>query len=256
MSRADPIMDTIPHGPAIATWMIRGILFDKDGTLLDYEASWRPINARAAEIASCGDRDLAVRLLAVGGADRHGGAVAPDSVLAAGNTAEIATAWVRAGAPTAAATLTAELDALFRASVQSVVPVTDLAPLFGRLRGRGLRLGIASSDNEAAIRATAARFGIDRCIDYVAGYDSGHGTKPGPGMVLGFCRATSLAPREVAVVGDNRHDLAMGRVAGAGLLIGVLTGTGTRETLAGLADLCIGSVAEIEAALFSDALTG
>lgn len=195
-----------------------------------------------------------MQLLAAGGADRNGGSVAADSVLAAGNTVEIAAAWVQAGAPVAAAALTAELDALFRAAAQTVVPVTDLARLFGRLRG--LRLGIASSDNEAAIRATAARFGIDGLVDYVAGYDSGHGTKPGPGMVQGFCREAGLAPEEVAVVGDNRHDMAMGRSAGAGLTVGVLTGTGTRETLAGLADLCLGSIAGLEAALFGDALTG
>ncbi len=240
----------------IANLVIKGILFDKDGTLLDYAASWTPINARAAAIASRGDPGLAVRLLAVGGADRHGGSVLADSVLAAGNTAEIASAWVQAGAPMAAAALTADLDALFRAAAQTVVPVTDLARLFGRLRGRGLRLGIASSDNEAAIRATAARFGIDGLVDYVAGYDSGHGTKPGPGMVQGFCRETGLAPEEVAVVGDNRHDMAMGRSAGAGLMVGVLTGTGTRETLAGLADLCLDSIAGLEAALFGEALTG
>jgi phosphoglycolate phosphatase len=234
---------------------IKGILFDKDGTLLDYAASWTPINARAAAIASRGDPDLAVRLLAAGGADQHGGSVVADSVLAAGNTAEIASAWVRAGAPVAAAALTVELDALFRAAAQTVVPVTDLARLFGRLHGRGLRLGIASSDNEAAIRATATRFGIAGLVDYVAGYDSGHGVKPGPGMVQGFCRAAALAPTEIVVVGDNRHDMAMGRAAGAGLTVGVLTGTGTRESLAGLADLCLDSIAGLEAGLFGEALT-
>lgn len=236
--------------------MIRGILFDKDGTLLDYEASWKPINARAAEIAARGVPGLARHLLAVGGADGHGGGVAADSVLAAGNTVEIATAWVGAGAPMDTDALTAELDDLFRAAVHSVVPVMDLAPLFARLRSRGLRLGIASSDNQAAIQATAARFGILGCTDYIAGYDSGHGTKPGPGMVLGFCRTTGLAPAEVAVVGDNRHDMAMGRAAGAGLLVGVLTGTGTRSTLAGHAHLLLGSVAELEAVLSDRALIG
>src|SRR3954466_9645353 len=109
---------------------IEGILFDKDGTLLDYAASWTPINRAAAALASGGDPALAVRLLAVGGAGPDGGGVAADSVLAAGNTAEIAALWVGAGAPLPVARLTAELDALFRGSAETVVPVTALAPLF------------------------------------------------------------------------------------------------------------------------------
>ena len=42
-------------------------------------------------------------------------------------------------------------------------------------------------------------------------------------MVLGFCEAVEVAPGEVAVVGDAVHDLAMGRAAGVGLTVGVLS---------------------------------
>ena len=229
--------------------LIRGIVFDKDGTLLDYEASWRPINARAARLASRGDEALASRLLALGGADPQGGSVAADSLLAAGTAAEIARGWVAGGAPFEEATLTVELDRLFLEAAAAVVPVTDLASLFAGLKARRLRLGIASSDNEAAIRAMSERFGISELTDYVAGYDSGHGAKPGPGMVQGFCHAVGLAPAEVAVVGDNAHDIAMARSAGAALAVGVLTGTGTREMLSGLADICLDSIVALEAAL-------
>lgn len=229
--------------------VIEGILFDKDGTLLDYAASWTPINRAAAVLAAGGDGALAVRLLAVGGAGPDGGGVAADSVLAAGNTADIAALWVGAGAPMGMAALTLALDALFCDAAQAVVPVPGLAALFARLHGRGLQLGIASSDSEAAVRATARRFGLDRHLAYVAGYDSGHGVKPGPGMVHGFCARTGLDAARVAVVGDNRHDMAMGRAAGVGLTVGVLTGTGTRATLAGFADLVLDSIEGLEAAL-------
>ncbi len=45
-------------------------------------------------------------------------------------------------------------------------------------------------------------------------------------MLLAFCNACSLAPAEVAMVGDNLHEHGDGRNAGAGWRIGVLTGTG------------------------------
>jgi phosphoglycolate phosphatase len=229
---------------------LRGLLFDKDGTLLDYAASWIPINAEAADLAARGDARLAAHLLQVGGADPVTGRVSADSVLAAGATTEIAAVWVAAGAPYDAGSLTAAIDELFRRSAANVVPVTDLAALFARLKARSLKLGIASSDNEAAIRATTERFGIADLVDFVAGYDSGFGKKPDPGMFFAFCGATGLVPGEVAMIGDNNHDLRMGRAGGAGLTIAVLTGTGTRESLAAESDLCLGSIAELEAALF------
>jgi phosphoglycolate phosphatase len=68
-------------------------------------------------------------------------------------------------------------------------------------------------------------------------------------MVLGFCDAVGLEPGQVMVCGDNRHDLEMGRSAGAGMLVGVLTGTSSHEHLRGLADHVVDSIADIEALL-------
>ena len=46
---------------------IRGILFDKDGTLLDYHATWMPLNWQAARTAANGNETLAERLMISGG---------------------------------------------------------------------------------------------------------------------------------------------------------------------------------------------
>ncbi|MCP8897498.1 HAD family hydrolase [Shinella daejeonensis] len=221
---------------------ISGILFDKDGTLLDYARSWVPVNYELARIAARGDETLARTLLVAGGMDPDSGHVAPDSLLAAGNTVEIAEGMVAAGAPFTREGLTELFDGLFATSAALAVAVTDLADFFKTLHARGYRLGVASSDNEASIRATAERFGFADYLHYVAGYDSGFGTKPEPGMVLGFCAATGLEPHQVAVVGDNNHDLHMGRSAGVGLTVAVLTGTGSRESLAAASDFCLDDI--------------
>jgi phosphoglycolate phosphatase len=106
-----------------------------------------------------------------------------------------------------------------------------------------MKIGIASSDNEKSIRATAQHLGITALVDFFCGYDTGHGAKPSPGMVLGYCAHIGCDAANVAVVGDNRHDMEMALAARTGARIGVLSGTGTRETLAPLADICIESVA-------------
>lgn len=229
--------------------VIRGLLFDKDGTLLDYAASWPPINREAALLAADGDLAFAAELLRIAGADPLTGHALTDGLIAAGNTRELAEAWHGRGSPLPPTELTHELDALFQGAVSRMVPVCELPPLFGRLRATGLALGIASSDSIAAVAATAAHFGIADSLAFMTGYDSGHGSKPEAGMILAFCAATGLAPAEIAIIGDSRHDIEMGRAAGAGLCIGVLTGAGTRETLEPISDLCLGSIAELEMAL-------
>lgn len=221
---------------------ISGILFDKDGTLLDYARSWVPVNYELARIAAAGDEALSRKLLVAGGMDPDTGYVTPDSLLAAGNTVEIAEGLVAAGAPFSVEALAEIFDGLFANSAALAVAVTDLADFFATLHARGYRLGVASSDNEASIRATAQRFGFADYLHYVAGYDSGFGTKPEPGMVLGFCAATGLEPHQVAVVGDNNHDLHMGRAAGAGLTVAVLTGTGSRQSLSAASDYCLDDI--------------
>lgn len=228
---------------------IAGILFDKDGTLLDFDASWGPVNRKVALMAADGDEALADRLLLACGMDPESGAIVPDSLFAAANTVEIAEGMIEAGAPFTLDALVPKIDDCFAEAAQLSVPVTELKPLFSRLYEKGLRLGIASSDNERSIRVAAERFGILPYIDFVAGYDSGHGKKPEAGMVLGFCAATGLKPAEVAVVGDNNHDLHMGLNAGAGLKIGVLSGTGSRETLSLHSDMVLADITELEAVI-------
>jgi phosphoglycolate phosphatase len=65
-----------------------------------------------------------------------------------------------------------------------------------------------------------------------------------------------LAAAEVMVVGDNRHDLEMGRSARAGLVVGVLSGTGSRETLMSFADHVLESIIDLETLLDRMAASG
>lgn len=55
--------------------------------------------------------------------------------------------------------------------------------------------------------------------------------KPSAEPLLYLCKQAGVKPSECIVVGDTTSDTGMGKNGGAGLVIGVLSGTGTKEHL-------------------------
>lgn len=232
---------------------IEAILFDKDGTLLDFHATWLPTySAVARRLFAKDDPELAERLLVAAGYDASRGVIAAGSLLAVGNNEEIAACYAEVLGAQPTADMVAALDEAYAVEgANNTVAVPAMAETLARLKSKGYRLGVATSDSIAGAKATLAPFGVLPLLAFVAGYDSGHGVKPGPGMVLGFCSHLGLPPEAVAVVGDNGHDMDMARAAGAGLRVGVLTGTSSREDLSGHADHVLETIAGLEALLAS-----
>lgn len=230
---------------------IRGVLFDKDGTLLDYARTWPPINREAAIYAAGGDVTLAGELLTLGGQDPATGRVQPGSVLAVGTHEEIAAVFagrLRGRTPPGLAEAIAHI--FCEGGARHAVLVEGALAALRTLAAAGLRLGVATNDGIGGLRASLGRHPeANALLEFQYGCDSGHGAKPSPGMALAFCAAAGLEPASIAVVGDGVHDLEMGRRAGAGLRVGVLGGTSGRADLAPYADLMLASVADLPAHL-------
>lgn len=212
----------------------KAIVFDKDGTLIDFHRTWLPVYQFAALEFANHDTELANELLGRHGFDHGEQRFVGGSLLAAGNNEDIAEAWSE---------LTPErvdshtLNRIFEQQVaRTSAAVPGLRETLSGLKDLGLKLGVATSDSYAGIENSLKSFNILSYFDFLCGYDSGHGVKPSAGMVLAFCNSVSVSPAQTIVVGDNIHDIEMGRNAGAGLCIGVLTGTSTCEQLESAAD--------------------
>lgn len=231
---------------------IQGILFDKDGTLIDFYATWMPAY-RAAVEAVCiesGKPELAAQLLEVAGYNPLTQRCDPASLLACGTTVEIAKLWAEQAGLDNIEPLTNRIEEIFYQATARPVAVRGLKSLMRRLTYQGCVLGVATMDSEASAQATLNRLQVMHHFDFVCGYDSGFGLKPGPGMVKAFCEHTGLAPEQVAVVGDTPHDLHMGRAARAGLVIGVLSGASPVDMLNELADHVLPNIIGMESLLF------
>jgi len=227
---------------------IRGILFDKDGTLIDYERTWVPINRHVADYAAGGDAKVAEELLRRFGHDPVTDAITPGSVLAAGSVDDIASAFAGYLGPRTPPGLAAGIDRVYSAGgALHAVLIDGVRETLGELKRRGFLLGVATNDSEGGLEASLRRSDVLGDFDFTAGCDSGFGGKPGPGMARAFCEAVGIAPGQTAMVGDAVHDLAMGRAAGFALNVGVLSGTSGREDLEDYADLILASVNDMPA---------
>ncbi len=69
------------------------MLLDKDGTLVDFNATWHAVAERMALEAAEGDHDRAAGLMAMAGYDAAARRFASDSDFAAGTNADIVALW-------------------------------------------------------------------------------------------------------------------------------------------------------------------
>lgn len=220
---------------------IKGILFDKDGTLFDFQQSWSDWSYRFVyDIAP--DEQTAMTLAENLGFDLATRQFHPDSAVIAGTPEVTVEAVARTLPHLDLGEVRARVISTSAADFQ--VPVTPLKPLFETLRNHGLALGIATNDGETPARAHLAHFDLDGLFPFVAGYDSGFGAKPEPGQMAGFLRHNDMAAEQAIMVGDSTHDLEAGRAAGFHT-IGVLTGVAQEAELAGLSDLILPSIADL-----------
>jgi phosphoglycolate phosphatase len=227
---------------------LQGILLDKDGTLIDFDATWGPAAYEAMLSLSAGDRAKLEGLMQVSHFVEGEKRFLPSSPLIAGSSASYGPAWANVLGRSAGPTFFAEMDELFSVwGLRFLAPIHDPAGVVGVLKRQGFWLGIGTNDAEISAKAQAEALSLDPHLDFIAGYDSGFGSKPDPGMVLAFAAACGIVPGAVALVGDSLHDLHAARAAGA-IAIAVLTGPlreASRPELEPHADHVIGSIADL-----------
>lgn len=235
---------------------IRAILFDKDGTLIDFQRTWGPATHVVLSQLCDGDTAAFERVAAVSLFDPASRMLLPGSPVVIETTYGYGKLWAEAlGRPLTKAFVD-EIDGLFfKATLDHLTAMGDVKALLTSFRARGLRLGLMTNDADANTRAQLKRLELDGLLEFVAAYDSGFGHKPDADPVLAFARQIGVAPAEIAVVGDTEHDLAAARAAGA-VAVGVLSGPVPRERLEPHADVLLPSIAKLEDWLSSIALKG
>jgi phosphoglycolate phosphatase len=232
---------------------IKAILFDKDGTLIDVNRTWVPVYRDLLMAEFEVDLQGANAKLALAGYDAVTDQFRAGSILAGGTTLQIVQVWWPELGARAQAEKASAIDVHYAPLAQRYLsPLFDLAPVFDALDHHKFLLGVGTNDSVASAEGQMKLLGIASRFAAIIGYDSVQVPKPSGQMIALFANKLGLHPQEIAMVGDNTHDLEEARHGGAGLAIGVLTGNGTRDDLSSLADHVIESVQDLPELLLSN----
>lgn len=226
------------------------IVFDKDGTLIDFDYMWAAwVTELARRLDSSSGRILSPSLFRAFGYDPVSAHVDPHGALAVRSMYALRRLVVDVILGDGIDGVRSEVIAAEAWHLPDPIslarPLADLPRVFRTLVLRGTKCAVATSDDREATLATLQALEIAPFVSAVICADDGLPIKPAPDTVLHLCEALKIVPTSTVVVGDAVADLEMGRAAGVGLVVGVLSGVSSRENLSPYADLIISTVAEL-----------
>ncbi|WP_116474137.1 HAD family hydrolase [Zobellella maritima] len=235
---------------------IKGLLFDKDGTLLEFHQMWLKVAQGAASdilrqyrpMSGAGARVSEQQLLEAIGiwgdhVDNHG-------LLASNPVEDTAVAWYALlQLDGELLQFTRDVKACFNRQVEEnpllIQPLPGIRDKLIAWKQKGFKLGVATADTRDATLYSLRQAGLLELFDYVGYSDGDIAPKPDPALLRGFSERCGLEAHHIVMFGDTVSDMEFGHNAGA-RRVGVLTGTATADELTPHADLVLMSVVDFE----------
>jgi phosphoglycolate phosphatase len=229
------------RGLALVPFEPELVVFDKDGTLIDFKfmwAKWGHAIVDKMEQQGHLDGEGLAKLEQAMGYSRAQRVVTPMSALCCSPMHEIEDLCVDT---------VAQHRGLSRTAAQAVVSavwhmpdvrsdtraLTDLPALFSMLReDLGLKIAVCTTDNRKETIETLNLLDALHLVDMVLCGDEKHvKPKPSAEQLLHICGSLKVSPSKTIMVGDTITDMKMARNAKVGLSIAIPNGAGATEDL-------------------------
>ena len=230
---------------------VKGILFDKDGTLIDFFEVWgaavEPVLTQLLQIygleKNANIKEAIKIKLGINGTtiDSEGAFAWKPYSMIAEDLAEILQ-------EPDSALLTLHLINLFQKEItekRTNYSVFTNIPLFTKqLREAGILVGIATTDEYYSTKTCMKKIGFDTAVSFYGTAGQQMPMKPCGKLIDLAAAAWHIKNEEIAIVGDAPNDMSFAKNGGA-TAIAVLSGTGNKKNLEPLADYLIPSINEL-----------
>ncbi len=229
----------------------QAIIFDKDGTLIDFDFMWGTWTLQLAErLQSVTSLDAREALCFSYGYDIARKKILPDGKLTCTPMWRLREMMIEVAQSLGLSEDSARCavkEAWFVPNPVSLAkPFTNVQKLFANIQKRGIKIAIATTDDRDPTQAMLHAFGVADLVDTMVCANDGIKAKPAPDMVTTICARMTVDPRKTIVIGDTVADMRMARSAGAGYVIGVLSGVGSLANLTPLADILMDTIDSLQ----------
>ena len=230
--------DTMPN----AIWL----MFDKDGTLIQFDQSWVKIGVQLVEdvCAHFHIKDIH-RVKKDVGIEKD--AFTPGSIMASGTLEEMVTVFNQYTDQDTTSYTTQRSQALIHAREPEVILFEGVVSMLHTLKSQGYHLGILTSDNRTGMAHFFEKTQLQSLFDIVISTNGDHYEKPDP-RILEPLWERGVKGRDMIMIGDTDNDMKTGRNAHALFNVGVRTGLGNQATFAD-ADIILNEVTELPSLL-------
>ena len=200
----------------------KGIIFDKDGTLLDFDAFWVKVSVVAIKefLSEIGAEfvDASEILTAFG---VRNGKTETNGVLCKGTYEQMGQIvydiLIKHGVSVPQSVVTDRVEAAYEQNAEAgeVKPTCpDLAKVLTGLKNKGIKLAVVTTDNPHITHQCLEKLDIVELFDRIYTDDGQTPTKPNPHCAWEFCREFGLHREHVVMVGDTLTDMSFAKNAG------------------------------------------
>ena len=230
----------------------KAVIFDKDGTLMDFESFWVTVSRYAISdiLEKCSIKNVSADevlpcLDVEDGIANINGILAQDPYPVMANA--IHSRLQKYGCKFTAGEMTEITIDSYHSNVDKgiVKPIcNDIIGVFSKLKKLGLILAVVTTDDPYDTKLCLEKLGIIDFFDEIYTDDGIMPPKPDPYCLNAFCEKYGIAKNEVIMVGDTLNDVNFAK-RGNVKIIGVAKSKNNRDILSKSADLVMNDISQI-----------
>ena len=222
------------------------IIFDKDGTLMEFDRVWYQIGIKIVESFKRNFKPNVTKEQLFQEIGINEGIIDAKGILASGTTNDIANVFSKYCDGLDMKKWTkSEMDRISFDFISNMEMIEGTKQILDFLKDLNYKICLVTADDEMSTYKFLEKFELKTYFDLIITSDKSKYQKPNPMILNPIFNKYKISSSEIIMVGDTPTDIILGKNANLGMTIGVLSGTGKYEHLT-FADIVLPSIRSIE----------